>query len=175
MNEARIEEIIRVDHAGEHGATSIYKGTLDILNLLGDKETIPIIEEMAEGEKKHVREFNRLIKERSIRPTALLPIWKLAGYSLGALSAVYGKNAIMACTEAVEEVIDKHYSEQIEELDKSGQEESLLNSLKEFHADEVEHEMIAKKELDETSTALNIFKNLIKIGCKGAIKVSEKI
>ena len=175
MNEARIEEIIRVDHAGEHGATSIYKGTLDILNLLGDKETIPIIEEMAEGEKKHVREFNRLIKERSIRPTALLPIWKLAGYSLGALSAVYGKNAIMACTEAVEEVIDKHYSEQIDELDKSGQEESLLNSLKEFHADEVEHEMIAKKELDETSTALGIFKNLIKIGCKGAIKVSEKI
>ena len=175
MNEARIEEIIRVDHAGEHGATSIYKGTLDILNLLGDKETIPIIEEMAEGEKKHVREFNRLIKERSIRPTALLPIWKLAGYSLGALSAVYGKNAIMACTEAVEEGIDKHYSEQIDELDKSGQEESLLNSLKEFHADEVEHEMIAKKELDETSTALNIFKNLIKIGCKGAIKVSEKI
>ena len=130
---------------------------------------------MAEGEKKHVREFNRLIKERSIRPTALLPIWKLAGYSLGALSAVYGKNAIMACTEAVEEVIDKHYSEQIDELDKSGQEESLLNSLKEFHADEVEHEMIAKKELDETSTALSIFKNLIKIGCKGAIKVSEKI
>ena len=175
MNEARIQEIIRVDHAGEHGATSIYKGTLDILNLLGDKETIPIIEEMAEGEKKHVREFNRLIKERSIRPTALLPIWKLAGYSLGALSAVYGKNAIMACTEAVEEVIDKHYSEQIDELDKSGQEECLLNSLKEFHADEVEHEMIAKKELDETSTALSIFKNLIKIGCKGAIKVSEKI
>ena len=175
MNKARIEEIIRVDHAGEHGATSIYKGTLDVLNLLGDKETIPIIEEMAEGEKKHVREFNRLIKERSIRPTALLPIWKLAGYSLGALSAVYGKNAIMACTEAVEEVIDKHYSDQIDELDKSGQEENLLNSLKEFHADEVEHEMIAKKELDETSTALNIFKNLIKIGCKGAIKVSEKI
>ena len=175
MNETRIEEIIRVDHAGEHGATSIYKGTLDVLNLLGDKETIPIIEEMAEGEKKHVREFNRLIKERSIRPTALLPIWKLAGYSLGALSAVYGKNAIMACTEAVEEVIDKHYSDQIDELDKSGQEENLLNSLKEFHADEVEHEMIAKKELDETSTALNIFKNLIKIGCKGAIKVSEKI
>ena len=175
MNKARIEEIIRVDHAGEHGATSIYKGTLDVLNLLGDKKTIPIIEEMAEGEKKHVREFNRLIKERSIRPTALLPIWKLAGYSLGALSAVYGKNAIMACTEAVEEVIDKHYSEQIDELDKSGQEESLLNSLKEFHADEVEHEMIAKKELDGTSTALNIFKNLVKIGCKGAIKVSEKI
>lgn len=175
MNETRIEEIIRVDHAGEHGATSIYKGTLDVLNLLGDKETIPIIEEMAEGEKKHVREFNRLIKERSIRPTALLPIWKLAGYSLGALSAVYGKNAIMACTEAVEEVIDKHYSDQIDELDKSGQEENLLNSLKEFHADEVEHEMIAKKELDGTSTALNIFKNLVKIGCKGAIKVSEKI
>ena len=175
MNKARIEEIIRVDHAGEHGATSIYRGTLDVLNLLGDKKIIPIIEEMAEGEKKHVREFNKLIRERSIRPTALLPIWKLAGYSLGALSAIYGKNAIMACTEAVEEVIDKHYSQQIDELNESGQEESLLNSLKEFHADEVEHEMIAKKELDENSTALSIFKNLVKIGCKGAIKVSEKI
>ena len=84
MNKSRLEEIIRVDHAGEHGATSIYKGTLDILNLFGDKETISIIQDMAEGEKKHVKEFNRLIKDKSIRPTALLPIWKMAGYSLGA-------------------------------------------------------------------------------------------
>ena len=84
MNKSRLEEIIRVDHAGEHGATSIYKGTLDILNLFGDKETISIIQDMAEGEKKHVKEFNRLIKDKSIRPTALLPIWKIAGYSLGA-------------------------------------------------------------------------------------------
>ena len=83
MNKSRLEEIIRVDHAGEHGATSIYKGTLDILNLFGDKETISIIQDMAEGEKKHVKEFNRLIKDKSIRPTALLPIWKIAGYSLG--------------------------------------------------------------------------------------------
>ena len=88
MNKARLEEIIRVDHAGEHGATSIYKGTLDILNLFGDEKTISIIQEMAEGEKKHVKEFNRLIKDKSIRPTALLPIWKIAGYSLGALSAI---------------------------------------------------------------------------------------
>ena len=79
MNKSRLEEIIRVDHAGEHGATSIYKGTLDILNLFGDKETISIIQDMAEGEKKHVKEFNRLIKDKSIRPTALLPIWKMAG------------------------------------------------------------------------------------------------
>ena len=119
MDKARLEEIIRVDHAGEHGATSIYKGTLDILNLFGDEKTISIIQEMAEGEKKHVKEFNRLIKDKSIRPTALLPIWKIAGYSLGALSAIQGKNAIMVCTEAVEEVIDKHYSDQIEELEQS--------------------------------------------------------
>ena len=145
MNKSRLEEIIRVDHAGEHGATSIYKGTLDILNLFGDKETISIIQDMAEGEKKHVKEFNRLIKDKSIRPTALLPIWKIAGYSLGALSAIHSKNAIMVCTEAVEEVIDKHYSDQIEELEQSGEEESLLNSIKEFHAEEVEHETIARK------------------------------
>ena len=130
MNKSRLEEIIRVDHAGEHGATSIYKGTLDILNLFGDKETISIIQDMAEGEKKHVKEFNRLIKDKSIRPTALLPIWKIAGYSLGALSAIHSKNAIMVCTEAVEEVIDKHYSDQIEELEQSGEEESLLNSIR---------------------------------------------
>ena len=146
MNKSRLEEIIRVDHAGEHGATSIYKGTLDILNLFGDKETISIIQDMAEGEKKHVKEFNRLIKDKSIRPTALLPIWKIAGYSLGALSAIHSKNAIMVCTEAVEEVIDKHYSDQIEELEQSGEEESLLNSIREFHAEEVEHEMIAREE-----------------------------
>ena len=155
MNKARLEEIIRVDHAGEHGATSIYKGTLDILNLFGDEKTISIIQEMAEGEKKHVREFNRLIKDKSIRPTALLPIWKIAGYSLGALSAIHGKNAIMVCTEAVEEVIDKHYSGQIEELEQSGEEESLLNSIREFHAEEVEHEMIAREEMDEISPTVS--------------------
>ena len=175
MNKSRLEETIRVDHAGEHGATSIYKGTLDILNLFGDKETITIIENMAEGEKKHVKEFNRLIKERSIRPTALLPFWKIAGYSLGALSAIHGKNAIMACTEAVEEVIDKHYLDQIEELEKTDGEESLLNSIREFHAEEVEHEMIAREEMDESSTLINIFKDVVKIGCKAAIKISEKV
>ena len=175
MNKSRLEEIIRVDHAGEHGATSIYKGTLDILNLFGDKETISIIQDMAEGEKKHVKEFNRLIKDKAIRPTALLPIWKIAGYSLGALSAIHSKNAIMVCTEAVEEVIDKHYSDQIEELEQSGEEESLLNSIREFHAEEVEHEMIAREEMDEISPIMNIFKDVVKIGCKTAIKISEKI
>ena len=175
MNKSRLEEIIRVDHAGEHGATSIYKGTLDILNLFGDIETISIVQDMAEGEKKHVKEFNRLIKDKSIRPTALLPFWKIAGYSLGALSAIHSKNAIMVCTEAVEEVIDKHYSDQIEELEQSGEEESLLNSIREFHAEEVEHEMIAREEMDEISPMMNIFKDVVKIGCKAAIKISEKI
>jgi len=174
LDKERIEEIIRVDHAGEHGATAIYKGTLDILSIYGDKETKSIIKEMAEGEKKHVNEFNKLIKERSIRPTALLPFWKITGYSLGALSAIYGKQVIMACTEAVEEVIDKHYTKQIEELEESGGEKDLLKSIKEFHAEEVEHEMIAKQEGGNDSSFISFFKDVVKFGCKGAIKISEK-
>ncbi len=175
MKQKRIEEIIRVDHAGEHGANAIYKGTLDILGFLGDKKTIKIIEEMAEGEKKHAKEFDKLISERSIRPTALLPLWKVAGYSLGALSAIHGKNAVMACTEAVEEVIDKHYSSQIEELEEYGSEKELLKSIKQFHAEEIEHEMIAREEGDDSSSFIPIFKDIVRMGCKGAIKVSEKL
>jgi len=175
LNKERIEEIIRVDHAGEHGATAIYKGTLDILNLYGDEETKRIIKEMAEGEKKHVNEFNKLIKDRSIRPTALLTFWKITGYSLGALSAIYGKQAIMACAEAVEEVIDKHYSNQIEELEESGFEKDLLESIKEFHAEEVEHETIARQEGGEASPFISFFKDVVRFGCRGAIKISEKI
>ena len=114
-----------------------------------------------------------MIKDKSIRPTALLPIWKIAGYSLGALSAIHSKNAIMVCTEAVEEVIDKHYSDQIEELEQSGEEE-FFEILLEFHAEEVEHETIAREEMDEISPIMNIFKDVVKIGCKTAIKISEK-
>ena len=175
-NKKKLEEFIRVDHAGERGAIKIYEGQLLALNTIYKDDNLKeTIEEMREHEREHCEYFENEIKRREIKPTKFLPLWDLLGVGLGFGTTLLGKKAAMLCTASVEEVIDKHYSEQIDELDKSGQEESLLNSLKEFHADEVEHEMIAKKELDETSTALNIFKNLVKIGCKGAIKVSEKI
>ena len=121
MKRKRLDEIIRVDHAGEHGAIAIYKGQLSALNLIGDKKTSFIISEMAEGEKVHAKEFDRLVKDRKTRPTALMPLWNLAGYTLGIMSVIGGKDSVMACTEAVEEIIDKHYSDQIEELESSGQ------------------------------------------------------
>ena len=170
MKKRRMDEIIRVDHAGEHGAIAIYKGQLSALSLIGDKKTSSIISEMAEGEKAHAKEFDRLVKERKTRPTALMPLWSLAGYTLGVISVIGGKDSVMACTEAVEDVIDK-----IEELESSGKEQDILKTIKKFHAEEVEHEKIAKNEITENTPTLKIFKNLVGLGCKTAINLSEKI
>ena len=175
MKKKRMDEIIRVDHAGEHGAIAIYKGQLSALSLIGDKKTSSIISKMAEGEKAHAKEFDRLVKERKTRPTALMPLWNLAGYTLGVISVIGGKDSVMACTEAIEDVIDKHYAEQIEELESSGNEQNILKTIKKFHAEEVEHEKIAKNEITENTPALKVFKKLVGIGCKTAINLSEKI
>ena len=175
MKRKRLDEIIRVDHAGEHGAIAIYKGQLTFLNLIGDKKTSAIVSEMAQGEQKHANEFDRLVEERKTRPTALMPLWNIAGYTLGALSVLGGKDSVMACTEAVEDVIDKHYSSQIEELEDSGQGKEILKTIKEFHAEEVEHEKIAKNEISENTPALKAFKKVVEVGCKAAINLSEKI
>ena len=104
-----------------------------------------------------------------------MPLWNLAGYTLGVMSVIGVKDSVMACTEAVEEIIDKHYSDQIEELESSGQEKDILKTIKKFHAEEVEHEKIAKNEISENTPALNAFKKLVGIGCKTAINLSEKI
>ena len=175
MKRKRLDEIIRVDHAGEHGAIAIYKGQLSVLNLIGDKKTSAIVSEMAQGEKAHAKEFDRLIEERKIRPTALMPIWNIAGYTLGVVSVLGGKDSVMACTEAVEDVIDKHYSSQINELETSGKEREILKTIRKFHAEEVEHEKIAKNEISENTPALKAFKKVVELGCKTAINLSEKI
>ena len=113
--------------------------------------------------------------EKRVRPTLMSPLWKLGGFSLGAFTAILGKDYVMACTEAVEEVIDKHYSDQILELEKSGEEPEILETIKKFHADELEHEEIAKNEISENTRFLNTFKKIVKVGCKAAINISEKI
>ena len=126
-----VEQIIRVDHAGEYGAKRIYDGQLAVLE---KDEVAPIIREMAKAEQKHLQTFDKLIVERRVRPTVLSPLWNVAGFALGAGSALLGARAAMACTAAVEEVIEEHYKEQSEKL--GDDEIGLRVTLEEFGAEE---------------------------------------
>jgi len=126
--------MIRVDHAGEYGAVRIYEGQLAVL---GHTASGAVIREMAEQERQHLERFQKLVQERHVRPTALSPLWHVAGFALGAASALLGARAAMACTVAVEEVIDEHYRQQAERL---GTEEGALRAtIEEFRDDELEH------------------------------------
>ena len=166
-----IDEIIRVDHAGEYGATKIYAGQLAIF---GNNSKIgKTIKHMADQEKKHIDTFNKLIIERRVRPTALMPLWNLTGFVLGATTALLGKKAAMACTVAVEDVIGKHYQKQAEQL---GTKEPMLKKiLLEFRDDELEHHDIGLENDAEKTTGYNILTKIIKTGCKTAIEISKKI
>lgn len=129
-----LARIIRVDHAGEYGAVRIYAGQLRVL---GETDSAPPIREMAEAEARHLETFERLMVERRVRPTALMPLWTVAGFALGAATAALGPRAAMACTVAVEEVIDGHYTRQIERL--GDDDPALARTLRKFRADEREH------------------------------------
>ena len=136
-----IARIIRVDHAGEYGAKRIYDGQLAVL---GRRKTgaAKKIRHMAEQEQRHLDAFERLVVERRVRPTALSPVWHVAGFALGAATALMGERAAMACTVAVEEVIDEHYQRQIDALGED--EPELKQALEEFRDQEIEHRDIAK-------------------------------
>ncbi|MDE3061012.1 MAG: demethoxyubiquinone hydroxylase family protein [Pseudomonadota bacterium] len=133
-HEERIARMIRVNHAGEYGAKRIYAGQLAVL---GKSASAPVLKEMAEQEEKHLERFSELMVKRRVRPTALMPLWHIAGYALGAATALMGEKAAMACTVAVESVIDGHYAKQEEELGQG--DEPLSRMVKEFRADEKEH------------------------------------
>src|SRR5579863_10556825 len=133
-HEERIARMIRVDHAGEYGAKRIYQGQLAVL---GRSRAATEIRRMAEQEERHLAAFEKLINERRVRPTALSPLWHVAGFALGAATAMLGERAAMACTVAVEEVIDEHYQRQIEAL--GDDEPALAAALSEFRANEIEH------------------------------------
>ena len=165
------EAMIRVDHAGEYGAVRIYQGQLAVLRPGGAADTI---RHMAEQEERHLKAFDRLINERKVRPTALEPVWAVAGFALGAATALMGEKAAFACTAAVEEVIDEHYAAQIKALE-DGKDPALKEKIEDFRADEAAHRDTALKEGAEQAPGYKLLSETIKAGCRIAIKLSERI
>ncbi|MBL6664955.1 MAG: demethoxyubiquinone hydroxylase family protein [Rickettsiales bacterium] len=176
MMNKQFEEIIRVDQAGEFGAKVIYQGQIDALKLKGvDTETLDLIKHMKKQEDEHFDYFNEKIKMQKIRPTVMHPIWKAGGYALGFLTAFIDKRAAMACTTAVEEVIDEHYQEQLDYLEKEGGNDELKEKIQKFREEELEHRDIG---YEHEAADLSYFKPLsafIKGTTKFAIAVSKKI
>ena len=174
ISKNKIEEFIRVDHAGERGAVKIYEGQLLALNtLVKDEKLKKTIEEMKVHEKEHCEFFEKEIKKRNIKPTKLLPLWDLLGVTLGFGSTLLGKKAAMLCTASVEEVIDKHYQNQIDQLDKS--EKELKKKIIKFREDELHHKDIAYEKGATKKGCYSILDKVIKTGSKIAINISEKI
>jgi ubiquinone biosynthesis monooxygenase Coq7 len=170
----RIEEFIRVDHAGERGAVKIYEGQLLALNtLIKDENLKKTIEEMKVHEKEHCDFFEKEIKKRKIKPTKFLPLWDLLGVSLGFGSTLLGKKAAMLCTASVEEVIDKHYQSQIDQLDSN--EKELKKNIIKFREDELHHKDIAYEKGATKKGFYFVMDKIIKTGSKIAINISEKI
>jgi ubiquinone biosynthesis monooxygenase Coq7 len=165
-----IERILRVDHAGEYGAARIYDGQLAVL---GRDAVAPVIREMAEAERKHLETFDKLLVERRVRPTLLAPFWHVAGFALGAGSALLGPRAAMACTAAVEEVIETHYAAQVEKL--GDEEAGLRQTLVEFGAEETRHKEIGLAHQAEQAPAFVPLSAAIKRGTRLAIWLSERI
>ena len=169
----KVEEFIRVDHAGERGAVKIYEGQLLALNtIIKDENLKKTIEEMQVHEKEHCEFFEREIKKRNIKPTKFLPLWDLLGLGLGFGSTILGKKAAMLCTASVEEVIDKHYLDQINQL--GPEEKELKKKIIKFREDELDHKDIAYEEGATKKGFYSILDKVIKTGSRIAIKVSEK-
>ena len=173
--EARdVEAMIRVDHAGEFGALRIYKGQLAVLSRTrGGSADVEAIRQMAAQEQKHFDAFDRMIKDRAVRPTAFEPLWRAAGFALGAATALLGEKAAMACTVAVEDVIDEHYSRQIARLDKS--EPELKATIENFHADECAHRDEALERGAQQAPAYPLLSAAIRLSCRVAIALSERL
>jgi ubiquinone biosynthesis monooxygenase Coq7 len=166
-----VERIIRVDHAGEYGARRIYEGQLAVL--AKGSPAHGAIRAMAEQERRHLAAFDSLIAERRVRPTALMPLWHVAGFALGAATALLGERAAMACTIAVEEVIDAHYAGQVRQL---GEDEAALRGrLEEFRAHEIEHKEVAEAHHGRDAGGYELLSVAIKAGSRLAIWLSERI
>ena len=166
-----LEKLIRVDQAGEYGAVRIYQGQRAVMGK--NPRYAEMLRHMEEQELHHLETFNKLVVERRVRPTLLTPLWHLAGFALGAGTALLGEKAAMACTVAVEEVIDEHYASQAEQL---GEDEAeLLKTVQEFRAEEVEHRDLALANVAEQAVGYPLLSAAIKTGSRLAIWLSERI
>jgi len=169
------EAMLRVDQAGEYGATRIYAGQLAVM---GDRAPHSAeIAAMAAQEAGHRARFDALIAARGVRPTALQPLWSVAGYALGAATALIGPEAAMACTAAVEEEIDRHYTRQLDALqaDTADPDPELAALIEDFRADEREHRAAALRLGAERAPAFPLLSGAIRLGCRAAIRLSERI
>lgn len=163
--EARTRRMIRVDHAGEYGAVRIYQGQMSVLG------PTAVIAHMAEQEKRHLETFDKLMVQHRVRPTALLPLWHVAGFALGAGSALMGKNAAMACTVAVEEVIDEHYANQVAVVEDDG----LKQTFEACRLEELEHRDTALAHGAEQTPGYEGLTAVVKTCSRLAIWLSERI
>jgi ubiquinone biosynthesis monooxygenase Coq7 len=171
MNE-QVKKFIRVDHAGEYGAARIYAGQLAIM---GRGRHAATLQHMKDQEQVHLDTFAGLITSRRVRPTVLLPLWNLAGFALGAVTAAMGPRAAMACTVAVEETIDEHYAAQEAALAEDDEETPLRETIAKFRAEELEHRDIGLANEAEKAIGYRLLSRVIKTGCKVAIRISERI
>lgn len=170
----RLAEMIRVDHAGEFGAVQIYRGQLAVFrNQTGKEHVTDLVAAMEAGEQVHLETFNEMIVERGVRPTALAPVWRVVGFGLGAATALMGEKAAHACTAAVEEAIEEHYAAQAKALE--GVDAELKGVVEKFRIEELEHRDTAINEGAKNAPGYGLLSGAIKLGCKIAIRVSEKI
>jgi len=169
-----LEEIIRVDHAGERGAIKIYEGQLLALKTIKQDQNLrDKIEKMQEHEKEHLEYFEKEIKKRKIKPTYLLPLWDIMGVTLGFGTALLGKRAAMLCTASVEEVIEDHYQNQLKKLGKD--ESNLKEKIEKFRSDEINHKNIAYEAGATNKGFYSVMDKIIRTGSRIAITISEKI
>ena len=165
------ESMLRVNQAGEYGATRIYAGQLAVL---GRSSTAAHqIARMAAQEQRHLERFDRMMTERKVRPTALQPLWSVAGFALGAATAMISEKAAMACTEAVETEIDKHYSEQLAAM--GDEDPEFAAEIRDFQAEELEHRETAREHGAQEAIAYPVLTGAIRAGCRLAIELSKRI
>jgi ubiquinone biosynthesis monooxygenase Coq7 len=171
---ARLAEILRVDHAGELGAVHIYRGQRAVFEAARGREaTAEVLAEMEAHEAAHLQAFDKLLTDRRVRPTLLAPVWRVAGFALGAATALLGEKAAHACTEAVETVIGDHYAGQIAELAET--EPALAADLSKFRDDELAHLDRAVEEGAREAPAYPLLSGFIRAGCRAAIRISERL
>lgn len=167
-NQETLEQMIRVDHAGEYGANRIYEGQLMVL---GKSKIAPVLRHMLEQEKEHLQKFNELIVEKKVRPSALMPLWHVAGLALGVGSALLGEKAAMAATVAVEEAIDEHYKEQENIIE----DQELKATVQKFRAEELEHRDTGLEHNAQDMPGYKFFYSFVKFGAKASIWLAKRV